>query len=86
MPIMPISPTAAPVLVPHGIRGRFRDISGYFSIYQLIPAYFFLWRVSSVSVVVLPFKFEKENHLITSQLLGVGVIKGFGVGCWHWVG
>ena len=59
------------VLVPHGIRGRFRDVSGYFSIYQLIPAYFFLWRVSSVSVVVLPFKFENENHLIKSQLLGV---------------
>jgi hypothetical protein len=42
--------------------------------------------VSSVSVVVLPFKFEKENHLIKSQLLGIGVIKGFGVGCWHWGG
>jgi hypothetical protein len=42
--------------------------------------------VSSVSAVVLPFKFEKENHLIKSQLLGVDVIKGFGVGCWHWGG
>ena len=29
-----------PLLVPHGIRGRFRDISGYFRVYQLIPAFF----------------------------------------------
>ena len=51
-----VVPTLRLGLLAHGTRGRFRDISGYIGVYQLIPAYFF--SVASVICFGRCFAFQ----------------------------